>query len=95
MAVGIRLRFSGGNQDQYEMVHAYVGFAGNPPEGLIFHVGGPIYGGWGVQEVWVSYEAFDRFVAGRLQPALQALGGRGLPNPLEVDEFPVHRIINP
>jgi hypothetical protein len=63
MAVGIRLRFSGGNQDQYEMVHAYMGFAGNPPEGLIFHVGGPIYGGWGVQEVWVSYEAFDRFVA--------------------------------
>ncbi len=95
MPVGIRLHFSGGTQDQYDTLHAHLGFDGIPPEGLIFHAAGPIYGGWGVIDFWDSYRAFDRFVASRLQPALQELGNRGLPHPLDVDEFPVHRITSP
>jgi hypothetical protein len=95
MPVGIRLRFSGGNQDQYDTAHTHMRIDGNPPEGLIFHAGGPIYGGWGVHDFWESYKDFDRYVAVRLQPALQELGDRGLPTPLDIHEFPVHHITKP
>jgi hypothetical protein len=95
MPVGIRLHFRGGNQAQYDTLHAHMGLDDDTPQGLLFHAAGPIYAGWGVHDFWVSYEAFDRFVAGRLRPALQELGNRGLPDPLDVHEFPVYRITKP
>ena len=95
MAVGLRIKFEGGTQEQYDALHSHLGVDQNPPEGLIFHSAGPIEGGWGVIDFWQSREAFDRFVQSRLQPALQQLGDRTMQTPPNVGEFPVHNITKP
>ena len=95
MAVGLRIKFEGGTQEQYDALHSHMGVDQNPPEGLIFHSAGPIEGGWGVIDFWQSREAFDRFVQSRLQPALQELGDRTMQTPPDVREFPVHNITKP
>jgi hypothetical protein len=95
MAVGIRLKFKGGTQEQYEAVHGHMGVDADPPEGLIFHSAGPIDEGWGVLDFWESRDAFDRFASGRLGPAVQEVGDRGMPSPPDIHEFPVHHINKP
>ena len=62
MAVGIRLKFDGGTQEQYDAIHGGMNVDADPPAGLIFHSAGPIDGGWGVIDFWESREAFDQFV---------------------------------
>jgi hypothetical protein len=95
MAVGIRLKFPGGTEQQYDTLHGGMNIDGNPPEGLILHSAGPIDEGWGVIDFWESREAFDRFTQGRLMPAAQELGDGAFPNPPEIKEFPVHHITKP
>lgn len=90
MAVGLRLKFEGGTQQQYEALHGQMNLDAEPPDGLIFHSAGPIDNGWGVIDFWESREAFDRFASERLQPAIQELGDRALPGPPDIKEFPVH-----
>ncbi len=92
MAVGIRLKFAGGTQENYDAAHAVMEIDSNPPEGMIVHSAGPVDGGWGVIDFWASRDAFDRFVSERLMPNLQGLGERGFPNPPDVKEFPVHNL---
>jgi hypothetical protein len=75
MAVGIRLRFAGGTQEQYQAVHDTVN-ASSPlgrADGLLVHSAGPIDGGWGVIDFWESSEAFDRFTQNKLMPVIQQL----------------------
>ena len=95
MAVGLRIKFSGGAQEQYDTVHRHMGIDDDPPEGLIFHAAGPIEDGWGVIDFWESRDAFDRFAAGRLQPAIQELGDQAPPGPPDIKEFPVHHFTKP
>jgi hypothetical protein len=95
MAVGLRLKFSGGTLEQYEAVHGHMDVQNNPPEGLIFHSAGPIEGGFGVIDFWESREQFDRFVQQRLQPAIGELGDQAPPAPPDIREFPVHNILKP
>jgi hypothetical protein len=95
MAVGIRLKFQGGTQQQYEAVHGHMGIDDNPPEGLIFHAAGPIEEGWGVIDFWESREAFDSFASGRLGQAIQELGSSALSGPPDIKEFAVHHIAKP
>jgi hypothetical protein len=95
MAVGIRLKFTAGTQEQYDAVHSHMGIDDDPPAGLILHSAGPIDEGWGVLDFWESREAYDRFVASRLMPGMQEVGDRGLPGPPDVHEFPVHHITKP
>ncbi|HYM46208.1 MAG TPA: hypothetical protein VES65_08635 [Solirubrobacteraceae bacterium] len=95
MTVGLRLKFSGATQQQYDAIHGHMGIDSNPPEGLIFHSAGPIEDGWGVIDFWESREAFDRFASGRLQPATQELGDRAFPAPPDIKEFSVHHITKP
>jgi len=90
MAVGLRLKFDGGTQEQYEAIHSQMDVDGNPPTGLVFHSAGPIENGWGVIDFWESREAFDRFAQSRLQPALQELGDQAMQGPPDIKEFPVH-----
>ncbi|MGZ6639718.1 MAG: hypothetical protein ACXVII_43745 [Solirubrobacteraceae bacterium] len=93
MAVGVRAKFAGGTQQQYDALHALLDTENNPPEGIIFHSAGPIEEGWGVIDFWESRAHFDRFVEQRLQPALQGLGDQALPGPSEIKEFPVYNIV--
>ncbi len=95
MAVGLRLKFSGGTQEQYDTIHAHMNVEDAPPEGMIFHTSGPIDGGWGIIDVWESRDAFDRFAAAQLRPAVQELGDRAFPNPPDIKEFPVHNFTKP
>jgi hypothetical protein len=95
MAIGLRLKFEGGTQEQYEAVNAKMGVADNPPDGLVFHAAGPIEDGWGIIDFWESREMFDSFLGGRLGQAIQELGDDALPGPPDVKEFPVHNIIQP
>ncbi|HWG09221.1 MAG TPA: hypothetical protein VN672_09460 [Solirubrobacteraceae bacterium] len=95
MAVGIRLKFAGGTQEQYDAVHSHMDVDNNPPQGLIFHSAGPIDGGWGVIDFWESSEAFDAFLQGRLGAAIGELGDRAFQGPPERRDFPVHHITKP
>jgi hypothetical protein len=90
MAVGLRIKFAGGTQEQYEAVNAQMNVEAEPPAGLIFHSAGPIEGGWGIIDYWESREQFDSFLGGRLGQAIQELGDRGMPGPPDIKEFPVH-----
>jgi hypothetical protein len=92
MAVGIRLKFIGGTQENYDAAHAVMDTENDPPAGMIVHSAGPVDGGWGVIDFWESRDAFDQFVAARLMPRLQGLGDRGFPSPPDVREFPVHNL---
>lgn len=87
MAVGIRLKLDGGTAEQFDLLNKELDPDSNPPAGLLFHVSGPVDGGWGVIDFWQSREAFDRFAAERIVPALAAIGATGAP---DVHEFPVH-----
>jgi hypothetical protein len=93
MAVGLRIKFDGGTQEQYEAVNAQMNVEEDLPDGLIFHAAGPIDGGWGVIDFWESREHFDRFLSGRLAQAIEELGDQAPPGPPDVKEFPVHNTI--
>jgi hypothetical protein len=95
MPVGLRLKFEGGTQEQYDAIHSHMDIDGNPPQGLIFHSAGPIDDGWGVIDFWESRDAFDSFAQSRLRPASQELGDRGMPAPPDIKEFPVHHVTKP
>lgn len=95
MAIGLRLKFEGGTQDQYDAVHGHMGIDADPPEGLIFHSAGPIEAGWGVIDFWESREHFDRFLGSRLGPALQEVGDQAFAGPPDIKEFSVHHITKP
>jgi hypothetical protein len=45
-----------------------------PPEGAVFQVAGAAPDGWKVISVWESRDAFERFRADRLRPALAEAG---------------------
>lgn len=92
MAIGLRLKFVGGNQEQYDTMHSHMGVDQNPPDGLILHSAGPIEDGWGVIDFWESRAQFDNFLASRLQPAAQELGDRAFQGAPDIKEFPVHHI---
>jgi hypothetical protein len=95
MATGIRLKFSGGTQEQYDTVHRHMNIDSNPPDGMIFHSAGPIDEGWGVIDFWESSEAFDRFLQTRLGPAIQELGDRAFQGQPDRRDFPVHHFTKP
>jgi len=93
MAVGLRIKFANGTQEQYDAVNAQMGIDDNPPDGLIFHAAGPIEDGWGVIDFWESRSHFDQFQANRLGPAIQELGDRAPQGPPDIKEFPVYNHI--
>ncbi len=95
MAVGIRLKFAGGTQENYDAAHRVMEVDSDPPAGMIVHSAGPIDGGWGVIDFWESREAFDAFASERLVPRLQGLGDQGFPGPPDVKEFAVHNLQTP
>jgi hypothetical protein len=92
MAVGLRIKFAGGTEDQYRAMHSTMNVEGDPPEGMIFHSAGPIDDGWGVIDFWESREDFDRFMESRLGPAVGELGDRAFEGQPDIKQFPVANI---
>ncbi|HWB69755.1 MAG TPA: hypothetical protein VG518_07240 [Solirubrobacterales bacterium] len=95
MAIGLRIKLDGVTAETYEAVNATMNVDNDPPEGLIFHSGGPIDGGWGVLDFWESREHFDRFQESRLGPAIMGLGDEGPSGPPDIKEFPVLHYVKP
>jgi hypothetical protein len=81
MAVAMLLEWPGETQEQYERLMKLVALEANPPEGGLFHVAGPMPGGWRVVDIWESEEAFERFAGERLIPAVQQVGIPDMPDP--------------
>ena len=87
MSYGIVLRFEGVDEAQYWAVNEKLGInrdgTGDWPAGMVSHAGGSTSDGWVVYEVWESKAAQEAFMASRLGAAL---GGVGVPEPVQVIE---------
>lgn len=75
--------------ERYQQVT--VGLLEPPPAGLIIHIAGPTEEGVRTIDIWESEQAWRRFEAERLAPAIAALGGptrteRGVrpPHPMDL-----------
>jgi hypothetical protein len=95
MAAGLILEFDGVGREHYDAVNERLGIdpatgEGDWPDGLLFHAGGAKPGGWVVMEVWESQEHQQRFMEGRLGPALQDGGITGPPGRVEWLELAAH-----
>jgi hypothetical protein len=78
--------------EQYERVAAPT--VEPPPEGLILHVAGPTDEGFRIIDVWESKQAWERFRAERLAPAVAALDGPARPEPTFRDLNATHVVAN-
>jgi hypothetical protein len=63
------------------------------PEGLVLHVAGPTDEGFRIIAVWESREAWQRFQADVLQPAVAALGGPSRAEPIFRDLSAAHVVV--
>jgi hypothetical protein len=88
MTVGIRIKFAGLSQDEFDEVNRQIDPKGHPPDGLVFHASGPIEDGWGVIDFWESRAQFDIFEV-RIREAVLAAGVQ-MERPPEIKEFAVH-----
>jgi hypothetical protein len=77
--------------EQYERVA--VGLTDPTPDGLILHLAGPTDEGFRIIDVWNSEQAWQRFQAERLQPAIAAFGGPARPEPTFRDLHDAHLVI--
>ncbi len=77
MAIAVQLDFYEGTLEQYDQVIEKMGFQPGGPGGPggLFHWVTKTDSGIRVVDVWESREAFERFTAERLIPALAAVGG--------------------
>jgi hypothetical protein len=86
--------FEGVDRGDYEAVNKQLGIdpegGGGWPEGLIHHTGAEKPGGLVVFEVWESKEAQERFLNGRLKPALEEAGVTTPPTRVEWLQVAAH-----
>jgi hypothetical protein len=99
MAIGTITRFPQGvGAQQYDAVIEKMGFANEPPEGLIFHSAGELEGRFQVFNVWESREHSERFTRERLRPAQVAILGEervaAMPD-AEIIEIAIHNYLIP
>jgi hypothetical protein len=87
MTIGIRVKFPGLSQAEFDEMSKHVR-VGDPPQGMVFHASGPIEEGWGVIDFWESRENFDAFFP-RVQEAMRSAGVE-LAQPPDAKEFPVY-----
>ena len=87
MAVAFLQEIPGATQEQYDQVVETL--RGQTAQGRIFHVAGPIEGGWRIVDVWESQEAVNKFFQEQLGPAVQAAGMAAPPPRF----WPVHNML--
>ena len=90
MALAFLQEVPGMTQEQYDQVLETLQRGGKTAEGRIFHVAGPMEGGWRVVDVWESQEAVNKFFQEQLGPALQE-AGVAAPQP---QFWPVHNMLS-
>ena len=77
--------------DQYQRVTA--GLMDPAPAGLLLHIAGPTEEGFRIIDLWDSEQAWERFRAERLAPAMAALGGPSRPEPTLRGLHPAHTVV--
>ena len=77
--------------EQYERVTAAM--VEPVPSGLMLHVAGPTDEGFRIIDIWENEEAWQRFQAERLAPAIAAFGGPARPEPTFRDLHPAHVVL--
>lgn len=91
MALAFIFEFPGAKQEQFDQVFEKLQFGGKSPPGQLFHVGGPVEGGWRVVDVWESQDAANQFFEEIFAQALQE-AGVGFP---QTQVWPVHTNLKP
>jgi hypothetical protein len=71
------LEFHGSTEEEYHALHLEVAPDGKLAAGALFHLGGPIAGGWCVVNVWEAEDAARAFFRDRLLPILERRGIAG------------------
>jgi len=90
MAVAFLQELPGMTQEQYDQIAETLQRRFKTSEGRIFHVAGPIEGGWRIVDVWESQEAVNTFFQEQLGPAAQAAGME-----MRIPQFwPVHNMLS-
>jgi hypothetical protein len=85
----------GADATMYDTIHSVLDLSSQPATGLIFHWAGYVDGKWTITDVWASRQAYDRFHAERLFPAMRKIFGIDPttgPQPT-ITEQPVHDYI--
>ncbi|WP_405813112.1 hypothetical protein OG241_01630 [Streptomyces sp. NBC_01390] len=88
MAVVMTMSWAGVSPEQYDMVRDAVDWEEVGPAGGEVHLAWFDGQGLRVIDVWESEEAFQRFLAQRLAPAIEKVGIEGVP---ETAFAPLHR----
>ena len=88
-AVAISLEFKGMTEETYKQLLKEAVPTGTLTPGDLFHIAGPIEGGFKVVNVWESQAKLDAFFQNVMGPALQRTG---TPQP-EVQIWPVYRMM--
>jgi quinol monooxygenase YgiN len=91
MALAFLFELPGTTQEQYDQVIEKLQLGGRTYPGQLFHVAGPMEGGWRVVDVWESQEAADKFLQAKLGQAFQEVGIA----PTQPKVWPVHNILRP
>ncbi len=89
MALAFLQEFPSVTQEQYDQVVENLQRGDITAERRLFHVAGPVEGGWRIVDVWESQEAFDTFLQ-KLGPVLQQVG-LGRP---QLQVWPVHNSLS-
>lgn len=63
------------------------------PDGLILHSAGQGDQGWYIHDIWESPEHFQRFVDGKLRPAMESTGNNPGGAPPEPQFFPIATLV--
>lgn len=87
MAIAVMIEIAGATAEQYDAVLAEMKLGTWPPPHNLFHVAGPIDGGWRVVDIWDSAEAFDTFAREQIGPLTQKHGITAAP---QISVWPVH-----
>jgi hypothetical protein len=98
MAVGMLLAGEGVTEESYKQLSEKM-FGSFPmpedqaPDGCLIHTAGQGEQGWYIYDVWESQEHFQRFVEGKLRPAMDSIevGGGGAPP--QPQFFPISTLV--
>ena len=91
MALALLFEVPGYTQEHYDQVIETLQRGGKTAEGRLFHLAGPMEGGWRFLDVWESQEAADKFFQETLRPAAQQVGF--VPGPPQ-QVWPVYNLLS-
>ena len=92
MATVMTMHWPEVTEAQYEQARREVDWEGNVPQGAKFHVAWFAGDGFRVLDIWESQADCERFLSGRLTPAVKRIGIAGQP---KVEFAPAHAIFAP